>query len=49
MQQTCTYGMEIIPSAHTAKFLGIIIDNNLSWHTHTDQMISRLNNASYVQ
>jgi hypothetical protein len=33
---------------HSAKFLGLLIDDNLSWHCHIDQMIPKLNKASYV-
>jgi hypothetical protein len=28
--------------------LGLVIDENLSWHCHIDQMIPKLNKASYV-
>ena len=30
------------------KFLGIVIDSYLSWHSHIDQLIPKLNKASYV-
>jgi len=29
----------------STKILGLIIDNNLSWHSHIDQMITKLNNS----
>jgi hypothetical protein len=37
-----------ILSVNTAKFLGLVIDDNLSWHSHIDLMIPKLNKASYV-
>jgi hypothetical protein len=37
-----------ISRIHGTKFLGLVIDENLSWHCHIDQMIPKLNNASYV-
>jgi hypothetical protein len=43
-----TPGLAHIPSANTTKLLGLIINNNLSCHTHIDQMMSKLNKASYV-
>jgi hypothetical protein len=33
---------------HSTKLLGLVIDNNLSRHCHIDQMIPKLNKASYV-
>ena len=36
------------PSIHSTKFLGLVIDDNLTWHGHIDQMIPKLNEASYV-
>jgi len=41
------YKNKQISSIHSTKFLGLIIDNNLSWHSHIDQMIPKLNKASY--
>jgi hypothetical protein len=32
---------------HT-KFLGLVIDDTLTWNNHTDQLISRLNFACYA-
>jgi hypothetical protein len=37
-----------ISRLHSTKFLGLVIDDNLSWHCHIDQMIPKLNKASYV-
>jgi len=37
-----------ISRIHSTKFLGLVNDNNLSWHCHIDQMIPKLNTASYV-
>ena len=33
---------------HNKKFLGLVIHNNLSWNCHIDQIIPKLNKASYV-
>jgi hypothetical protein len=48
--QTYTYHMNICksPVYRVQHFLGLVIDNNLSWHYHTDQMIPKLNKTSYV-
>jgi hypothetical protein len=32
----------------TIKFLGLILDKNLSWGTYIEQLIPKLNKASYV-
>jgi hypothetical protein len=37
-----------ISSVHRTKFLGLEIDDNLSWHCRIDQMIPKLNKVSYV-
>jgi hypothetical protein len=37
-----------ISSINNTTFLGLMIDNNLSWHFHIDQMIPKLNKASYL-
>ena len=31
-----------------AKFLDLVIDDNLNWNNHVDQLISRLNSACYA-
>ena len=43
-----SYKNRQISSIHSTKFLGLVIDNNLSWHCHIDQMIPKLNKASYI-
>jgi hypothetical protein len=43
-----SYENRKISSVHSTKFLGLVIDNNLSWHCHIDQIIPKLNKASYV-
>jgi len=43
-----SYKNRRISSIHSTKFLGLVIDNNLSWHCRIDQMIPKLNKASYV-
>jgi hypothetical protein len=45
---TISYGNKQISSVDTIKFLGPILDKNLSWHTHIQQLIPKLNKASYV-
>ena len=42
------YGTRQSSSIHSTKFWGLVIDNNLSWHCHIDQMIQKLNKASYI-
>ena len=43
-----SYENNQISSIHSTTFLGLIIDNNLSWHSHIDQMIPKLSKASYI-
>jgi hypothetical protein len=43
-----SYENRQISSIHSTKFLGLVIDNNLSWLCHIDQIIPKLNKASYV-
>jgi hypothetical protein len=43
-----SYENKQISSIQSTKCLGLMIDNNLSWHCHIDQIISKLNKASYV-
>jgi hypothetical protein len=31
-----------------AQFLGLVVDDTLTWNNHTDQLISRLNSARYA-
>ena len=35
------YDNKQISSIHSTKFLGLVIDNNLSWHCHIDQIIPK--------
>jgi len=37
-----------IKSSSNTKFLGLTIDNSLSWKAHIDQMMSKLNTACFV-
>ena len=50
MLQTYTYDKKIdkFPLHIVKNFLGLVIYNNLSWDCHIDQMIPKLNNASYI-
>ena len=32
-----------LPMVSSKKFLGVYIDNNLTWHTHLNQLIEKLN------
>jgi len=41
-----SYESRQISSINCTKFLGLLIDNNLSWHCHIDEMIPKLNKAS---
>ena len=43
-----SYKNKQISSIYCTKFWGLVIDNNLSWHCHIDQMIPKLNKAPYV-
>jgi hypothetical protein len=43
-----SYKNRQISGIHSTKFLGLMIDYNLSWHCHIDQMILKLNKVSYV-
>jgi hypothetical protein len=43
-----SYENRRISSIRSTKFLGVEIDDNLSWHCHTDKMIPKLNKVTYV-
>jgi hypothetical protein len=43
-----SYENRQISNIHSRTFLGFVLDINLSWHKHIDQMIPKLNKASYV-
>ena len=42
------YQDNYIKSSSNTKFLGLIIDDSLSWKAHIDQMMSKLNIACFV-
>jgi len=42
------YQDNYIKSSSNTKFLGLIIDDSLSWKAHIDQMMSKLNAACFV-
>jgi len=42
------YQGNCIKSSSNTKFLGLIIDDSLSWKAHIDQMISKLNTVRFV-
>jgi len=42
------YHGNYIKISSNIKFLGLIIDDSLSWKAHIDQMISKLNTACFV-
>jgi len=42
------YQGNYIKSSTNTKFLGLIIDDSLSWKAHIDQMMSKLNTACFV-
>jgi len=42
MQWTYTYHTKVdISSVNSTKFWGLLIDNNVSWHCHVDEMITK--------
>jgi hypothetical protein len=43
-----SYENKQISNIHSTKFWGLVMDTNLSWHSPIDQMIPKLNKASYV-
>jgi len=43
-----TYQGNCIKSSSNTKFLGLTIDDALSWKTHRDQMMSKWNTACFV-
>jgi hypothetical protein len=42
------YKGSYVKSSTNTKFLGLIIDDSLSWRAHIDQMISKLNTACFL-
>jgi len=42
------YQDNYIKSSSNTKFLGLIIDDSLSWKAHIDQMMSKLNTECFV-
>jgi hypothetical protein len=42
------YNNKLIPSVLSTKFLGLTIDNMLSWRIHVDQLTTKLSTACYV-
>jgi hypothetical protein len=40
------YQNKHISNVNTIQFLGLMIDDKLSWHTYIDEMISKLNKAT---
>jgi hypothetical protein len=42
------YGNTTIPNVSHTKFLGLTVDNILSWKNHTDLIINKLRTACYV-
>jgi hypothetical protein len=42
------YNDKIILNTSATKFLGLIIENTLSWKSHIDTITPKLNQASYV-
>jgi hypothetical protein len=45
---TILYGNKQISSVDIITFLRLILDKNLSWGTHIEQLIPKLNKASYI-
>ena len=42
------YLNKIIANRPHTKFLGLMVDDNLTWNNHIDQLISKLNSACYA-
>jgi hypothetical protein len=42
------HGNKKIANVYTTKFLGLILDNTLSWRTHIDAIILKLSSASFA-
>jgi hypothetical protein len=43
-----SYGNRQITNIHNTKFLGLMIESSLSWKTHIDVLISKLNKECYA-
>jgi hypothetical protein len=43
-----TYKNKIISNTSNLKFLGIIIDNTLSWKSHIDKIVPKLSQACFI-
>jgi hypothetical protein len=43
-----THGNKKIANVYNTKFLGLTLDNTLSWRTHTDNIILKLSSASFA-
>jgi hypothetical protein len=37
-----------IPKVYNTKFLGLMLDNTLSWKTHIDTILHKLSSASFA-
>jgi hypothetical protein len=44
----CNYKGTLIESVSATKFLGINVDNHLSWNSHTEQVCLKLNQYAYA-
>jgi hypothetical protein len=42
------YDEKSITNATETKFLGLVIDDTLSWKQHTEQIVNKLSSACYV-
>jgi hypothetical protein len=43
-----SYGINEVNSTHNTKFLGLIIDNTVSWKNHIDNLLSKVSSAGYA-
>ena len=43
-----SFGNKLINKVKETKFLGVIIDDQLNWHSHIKQIVSKLNKNYYV-
>jgi hypothetical protein len=45
----CTsYGINEVNNTHNTKFLGLIIDNTVSWKNHIDNLLSKVSSVGYA-
>ena len=48
IQAHIKYEYTYIENTNNTSFLGLVVDSALSWRTHLDKLISKLNSATYI-